>query len=188
MPGIAAWIVVALGLIELRRLAKTSWTVGRRRQRRLVYRFEGEAGANCYSPLGYTQARLLDASATGLGLAPTAPLEVGARPAVMLDLHDAAGEPREVAAQIEVRSCREADGEYLVGATIVDIDADSRLALMEWCYVVCSHERLRGHRPSEALLGPEATVISLDDYREGAVQAPRPALPISLPAVYELPS
>jgi cellulose synthase (UDP-forming) len=188
MPGIAAWIVVALGLIELRRLLKTTWTVGRRRQRRLVYRFEGDAGANCYSPLGFTQARLLDASATGLGLAATTPLEVGSRPTVMLDLRDAAGDRREVAAQIEVRSCRESDGEYVVGTTIVDIDPAARLALMEWCYVVCSHERLRGHRPSEALQGPEATVISLDDYRdEGAVREPRPALPISLPAVYELP-
>jgi hypothetical protein len=107
----------------------------------------------------------------------------------MLDLHDAAGAPLEVAAQIEIRSCRQAEGEYVVGATIVDIENEARLALMEWCYVVCSHERLRGHRPSEALLGPQATIISLDDYRdEGAVRAPRPALPISLPAVYELPS
>jgi cellulose synthase (UDP-forming) len=184
MPGIAAWIVVALGLIELRRLVKTGWTVGRRRQRRLVYRFEGEATANVYSPLGYTQARLLDASATGLGLAASRELEVGSRPAVVLELHDAGGAPREVSAQVEVRSCREAGGEYVVGTTIVDIDADARLALMEWCYVVCSHERLRGHRPSEA---QQATVISLDRYREEAVRAPRPELPISLPAVYELP-
>ena len=188
MPGIAAWIVVALGLIELRRLLKTSWTVGRRRQRRLVYRFEGDAEAACYSSSGRTPARLLDASATGLGLVAAAPLEVGTQPAVMLKLHDAAGAPREVAAQIEIRSCREQDGEFQVGATIVAIDPEARLALMEWCYVVCSHEHLRGHRPSDALLGPQATIISLDAYREGTVRAPRPALPISLPAVYELPS
>jgi cellulose synthase (UDP-forming) len=188
MPGIAAVVVPLLGLIELRRLLKTSWAVGRRRQRRLVYRFEGDAGANCYSPLGFSQARLLDASATGLGLAASAPLDVGSRPAVMLDLHDAAGAPREVAVQIEVRSCREQDSEFVVGATIVDIDSAARLALMEWCYVVCSHERLRGHRPAAGPELPQATVISLDDYREGAVQVPRPALPISLPAVYEAPS
>ena len=30
------------------------------------------------------------------------------------------------------------------------IDPESRLRLMEWCYVVCSHERLRGHRPRAA--------------------------------------
>jgi cellulose synthase (UDP-forming) len=184
MPGIAAVVVPLLGLIELRRLAKTTWTVGRRRQRRLVYRFEGEAEANCYSPDAHTPARLLDASASGLGLAAVEPLEVGARPAVLLNLHDAAGEPLEVAAQIEIRSCRESDGEFIVGATIVDIDPKARLALMEWCYVVCSHERLRGHRP--APLAPEAVIVTLDDYREGA-RAPRPALPISMPAIHELP-
>jgi len=187
MPGIAAWIVVALGLIELRRLVKTSWTVGRRSQRRLVYRFQGEAEAACYSGSGHTPARLLDASATGLGLATVAPLAVGDRPAVLLELDDAGGARRKVAAQVEVRSCRPSEGEYVVGTTIVDIDPEARLALMEWCYVVCSHERLRGHRPA-ALQGPQATIISLDAYREGAVRAPRPALPISLPAVYEVPS
>lgn len=189
MPGIAAWIVVALGLVELRRLLKTSWTVGRRRQRRLVYRFEGEAPARCYSPLGFTQARLLDASGSGLGLAARSPLDVGSRPAVMLELHDAAGNPLEVAAQVEVRSCREQDGEFHLGTTIVDLDPDSRLALMEWCYVVCNHEQLRGHRPAEAQPAPAAEVISLDDYRDAAAPAPaRPALPIALPAVRELPS
>jgi cellulose synthase/poly-beta-1,6-N-acetylglucosamine synthase-like glycosyltransferase len=185
MPGIAAVIVPLLGLIELRRLLKTTWSVGRRRQRRLVYRFEGEAKANCYTPGAHTPARLLDASASGLGLAATAPLEVGSRPAVTLSLHDAAGAPLEVAAQVEIRSCREAAGEFVVGATIVEIDPEARLALMEWCYVVCSHERLRGHRPTP--LAPEAVIVTLDDYREGA-RAPRPALPISMPAIHEVSS
>jgi cellulose synthase (UDP-forming) len=185
MPGIAAVVVPLLGLIELRRLLKTTWAVGRRRQRRLVYRFEGDAEATCYSSASHTPARLLDASASGLGLAAAAPLEIGSRPAVMLDLHDAAGEPLEVAAQVEIRSCREADGAFVVGATIVDIDPEARLALMEWCYVVCSHERLRGHRPAVPL-GPRAVVFTLDDYREGA-PPPRPALPISMPAIHEVP-
>lgn len=184
MPGIAAVIVPLLGLIELRRLLKTTWAVGHRRQRRLVYRFEGEAEANCYTDDAHTPARLLDASATGLGLAAAAPLEVGARPAVTLKLHDAAGAPLEIAAQVEVRSCREAEGEFVVGATIVDIDPEAKLALMEWCYVVCSHERLRGRRPTP--LTPQAVIITLDDYREGA-HAPRPALPISMPAIHEVP-
>ncbi len=47
----------------------------------------------------------------------------------------------------EVRADRE-EGHWLAGATIAEIDPDSRMRLMEWCYVVCSHERLRGHRPS----------------------------------------
>ena len=77
-----------------------------------------------------------------------------------------------------MRSCREADGSFLVGATIVDIDADSRLRLMEWCYVVCSHERLRGHRPSAPPVPEsEAIVVSLDDYREGTPEPVRPSIP-----------
>ena len=55
-------------------------------------------------------------------------------------------------------------------ATIAAIDNDSRLRLMEWCYVVCSHERLRGRRPAAPPLAIEAEaepiVVSLDDYRE----------------------
>jgi cellulose synthase (UDP-forming) len=166
MPGIAAWIVPLLGLIELRRLGKTLWTVGRRSQRRLVYRFEGDAEANCYSDDGFVPARLVDASASGVGLVAEAPLEVGTRPAVLLKLADAAGESHEVSAQIEVRSSREVEGRFLIGATIAAIDPDSRLRLMEWCYVVCSHERLRGHRPATPMPESEAIVVSLDDYRD----------------------
>ncbi|HEX5610447.1 MAG TPA: glycosyltransferase [Solirubrobacterales bacterium] len=165
MPGIAAVIVVALGLIELRRLLATLLAVGRRHQRRLVYRFAGDAAAECFSPEGKTLAWMVDASASGIGLVASGPLEVGSKPAVLLRLEDAAGELHEVSAQVEVRSCRERDGSWLVGATIADIDPDSRLRLMEWCYVVCSHERLRGRRPSAPIADAEAIVISLDDYR-----------------------
>ena len=150
LPGIAAVIVPLLGLIELRRMVRTLLAVGRRRQRRLVYRFEGDAPVNCFSDGGHVGGRLVDASAAGVGLVMDAPLEIGSEPAVLLDLHDAAGEAHEVAAQVEVRSCREADGRYLIGATITEIDPTSRMHLMEWCYVVCSHERLRGHRPATA--------------------------------------
>ncbi len=160
MPGIAAVVVPLLGLIELRRIFRTLAVVGRRRQRRLVYRFAGDAAADCYSEDGHVAGRLIDASASGVGLVLDGPLEVGARPAVLLGLHDAAGQPHEVAAKVEVRSCREADGRFLVGATIEDIDQPSRMHLMEWCYVVCSHERLRGHRPAAAP-APEVEAIVL---------------------------
>jgi cellulose synthase (UDP-forming) len=177
LPGVAIWIVPLLGIYELRRLLHTLRAVGRRRQRRLVYRFAGDADANCYSEAGHTQARLVDASASGLGLVAAAPLEVGDRPAVLLGLDDAEGGRHEVAARVEIRSCREAEGSYLVGATIVDIDPDARLQLMEWCYVVCSHERLRGHRPADALPEPEAIVVSLDDFRDPIPLEFRPSLP-----------
>ena len=177
LPGIAAIVVPLLGLIELRRLLRTTFAVGRRRQRRLVYRFEGDAEANVYSSDAHTAARLVDASASGLGLVAAAPLEVGSRPAVLLDLDDAGGERHQVAAKVEVRTCREAEGKYLIGATIKEIDPDSRLRLMEWCYVVCSHERLRGRRPTAPLPESEAIVVSLDEHREPEPVPVRPSIP-----------
>jgi cellulose synthase (UDP-forming) len=166
LPGIAMAIVPLLGLFELRRLLKTLFAVGRRRQRRLVYRFEGDAEAHCFSEDGHVPARLVDASAAGVGLVAAGPLAIGDRPALLLQLADATGAVHEVSAQVEVRSCREAEGRFLVGATIAEIDPDSRLRLMEWCYVVCSHERLRGHRPvAPPLPESEAIVVALDDYR-----------------------
>jgi cellulose synthase (UDP-forming) len=148
LPGIAAVIVPLLGLIELRRVLRTLRAVGRRRQRRQVYRFQGDAPAHCFPTGGHIGGRLVDASAAGVGLVLDAPVPVGERPAVLLELESAAGVAHEIAAQVEIRSCREADGHWLVGATIEEIDSASRMHLMEWCYVVCSHERLRGHRPA----------------------------------------
>ena len=159
LPGIAAVIVPLLGLIELRRVLRTLAAVGRRRQRRLIYRFEGEAPAHCFWENSHIAARLVDASAAGIGLVADAPLEVGSRPAVLLELADAAGETHEVAAEVEIRSCREADGRFLVGATIVDMDPASRMQLMEWCYVVCSHERLRGDRPAFRVPGEDEPIV-----------------------------
>ncbi len=177
LPGIAAVVVPLLGLYELRRLLATGSAVARRRQRRLVYRFEGDAAADVYDDEGATPARLVDASAAGIGLVAEAPLEPESEPAVLLRLADARGEIHEVAAKVQVRTCREVDGRYLVGATIVEIDPDSRLRLMEWCYVVCTHERLRGHRPAVPAGEEEAIVISLDEHRPPQPVLLRPSIP-----------
>ncbi|MGN6216508.1 MAG: glycosyltransferase [Solirubrobacterales bacterium] len=166
LPGIALVIVPLLGLIELRRLLATLFAVGRRRQRRLVYRFEGDAQATVHTGDDLTSATLVDASASGLGLVAAAPLEVGSKPSVMLGLDSADGERHQVAARVEVRSCREADGKHLIGATIEEIDPGARLRLMEWCYVVCSHERLRGRRPAAPMPESGAIVVTLDDRRD----------------------
>jgi cellulose synthase (UDP-forming) len=167
LPGIAAIVVPALGLIELRRVLSTLLAVGRRQQRRQVYRFEGDAPANCFVDGGHIGGRLVDASAAGVGLVLDAPLEVGARPAVLLELEDAGGEAHEVAAVVEIRSCREAKGRHLIGATFEEIDPASLMQLMEWCYVVCSHERLRGHRPARRVAQPESIVMPLGTERVG---------------------
>ncbi|HEU4904636.1 MAG TPA: glycosyltransferase [Solirubrobacterales bacterium] len=170
MPGIAAVVVPLLGLIELRRVLRTLHAVGRRRQRRQVYRFEGAAPVHCFARDGHVGGNLVDASAAGVGLVLDAPLTVGERTAVLLELEDAGGDTHEVAAQIQIRSCREADGEYLIGATVEEMDPSSRMRLMEWCYVVCSHERLRGHRPATpAIPEDEAIVMPLDETSPTAI-------------------
>jgi cellulose synthase (UDP-forming) len=176
LPGVAAVIVPLLGLIELRRVLRTLRAVGRRRQRRQVYRFQGDAPAHCFAAGGHIGGRLVDASAAGVGLVLDAPVPVGERPAVLLELEEAAGDSHEIAAQVEIRSCREADGRYLIGATIEAIDPASRMHLMEWCYVVCSHERLRGHRPAvpAPATGQEIIVLPLDA-APALVEAPEAA-------------
>jgi hypothetical protein len=100
---------------------------------------------------------------------------------VLLRLADARGELHEVAAKVEVRTCRESEGKHLVGATIVEIEPASRLRLMEWCYVVCAHERLRGHRPAAAP-NEEAIVIALDDHREPEPVRLQPSIPALRPS------
>jgi cellulose synthase (UDP-forming) len=159
MPGIAAWIVPLLGLIELRRALRTLLAVGRHHQRRQVYRFQGDAPAHLFVAGSHVGGRLVDASAVGVGLVLEAPVRVGERPTILLELEDATGAPHEVAAQVEVRSCREAGGRFLAGATIEEIDDASRMRLMEWCYVVCSHEQLRGRRPSTPTPAVDETIL-----------------------------
>lgn len=172
LPGIAAVVVPALGLIELRRVLRTLLLAGGRRQRRLVYRLEGEAPAHCFSSGEAVNGRVVDASASGLGLVMDNALDVGARPLVHLRLTDAAGAEHDVPVRVEVRSCRPAGDRELVGASIVSIEPEARLRLMEWCYVVCSHERLRGHRPGEGVPAEwrEPIVVVPDEAEGGAAE------------------
>ncbi len=161
LPGIAAYVVPLFGLVELRRILRTAFAVGRHQQRRLVYRLQGEAPAQCLTQEGHVGGHLIDASASGVGLVMDASLPEGTRSTALLELQDSTGENHRVTAQIEVRSCREAEGRWLVGATIAAIDPVSRMRLMEWCYVVCNHERLRGHRPVLPVPDVEPIVVPL---------------------------
>jgi cellulose synthase (UDP-forming) len=164
LPGVAAVIVPLLALIELRRILRTLVLAGARRQRRLVYRFEGvDAPAHTFAGSRPVLGRVVDASASGLGLVMDAPLRIGTRPLVQLRLPDATGAEHDVPVRVEIRSSRAAGDDHLIGASIVSIDPTARLRLMEWCYVVCSHERLRGHGPSSVPALPESIVVPLDD-------------------------
>jgi cellulose synthase (UDP-forming) len=170
LPPIAEAVIPLLALLELRRILRTLVLVSGRRQRRLIYRFEGDAPALCLSPAGSIPARLLDANAAGLGLVATAPLEVGAQVPIRLQLEDSEGEARDVHVVTEVRSCRAGADGYAVGARIVELEPAARVALMEWCYVVCSHQEVRGTRPGErAAVQPAALSVAPPRF------APQPA-------------
>ena len=157
LPPIAEAIIPLLALVELRRILRTLVLVAGRRQRRLIYRFEGDAPALCLTPGGSIPGRLLDANAAGLGLVVTAPIEPGARVPIRLRLEDSEGEARDVHVVVEVRSCRPGADGFALGTRIVELEPAARVALMEWCYVVCSHQEVRGTRPGERpLLAPAA--------------------------------
>jgi cellulose synthase (UDP-forming) len=147
LPVVAELVIPLLAAVELRRIVRTLVLVAGRRQRRLIYRFEGDAPVLCESPRGAVPGRLLDASASGLGLFVTAPLEVGVTVPVRMRLEDSEGGDRDVRVVAEVRSCRSSEDGYVLGARIAGLEPEARVALMEWCYVVCSHQEVRGTRP-----------------------------------------
>jgi cellulose synthase (UDP-forming) len=147
LPPLAEAIVPLLALVELRRILRTLVLVAGRRQRRLIYRFEGDAPAHCLTPGGSIPGRLLDASASGLGLRVAAPIEAGVWVPISLRLEDSEGAARDVQVVAEVRSCRSTGDDYVLGTRIVELEPEARIALMEWCYVVCSHQEVRGTRP-----------------------------------------
>jgi len=149
LPPIAEVIIPLLALVELRRVLRTLVLVAGRRQRRLIYRFEGDAPALCVTEGASIPARLLDANAQGLGLLAKAPIQVGARVPIRLRLEDSEGEARDVQVVTEVRSCRPSADGHLLGTRIVELEPTARVALMEWCYVVCSHQEVRGTRPGQ---------------------------------------
>jgi cellulose synthase (UDP-forming) len=154
LPPVAEVIIPLLALIELRRVLRTLVLVAGRRQRRLIYRFEGEAPALCLTPGGSVPGRLLDANAAGLGLLMSAAIDVGTQVPVRLQLEDSEGATRDVHLRAEVRSCRSSDDGFVVGTRIVELEPAARIALMEWCYVVCSHQEVRGTRPGTRPVEP----------------------------------
>lgn len=159
LPPVADVVIPLLALIELRRILRTLVLVAGRRQRRLIYRFEGDAPALCLTEGGSISGRLVDANAAGLGLRVAAPIATGSRVPISLRLEDSEGEEREVHVVAEVRSCRASGTEWVLGTRIVELEPAARVALMEWCYVVCSHQEVRGTRPGthrDATGEPEA--------------------------------
>ncbi|HEX7291588.1 MAG TPA: glycosyltransferase [Conexibacter sp.] len=173
LPPIAEVVIPLLALIELRRILRTLVLVAGRRQRRLIYRFEGDAPALCLTSDGSIPGRLLDANAAGLGLVVSAPIEAGAQVPIRLQLEDSEGAARDVDVLAEVRSCRPGADGFVLGTRIVELDPAARVALMEWCYVVCSHQEVRGTRPAVRPAGAPTALPSAP-----APRVPQPAASI----------
>ncbi|HXE45429.1 MAG TPA: glycosyltransferase [Conexibacter sp.] len=182
LPPIAKVVVPLFALVELRRILRTLALVAGRRQRRLIYRFEGDAPALCLTPSGSISGRLRDANAAGLGLLVAAPIEPGARVPVRLQLEDSEGAPRDVHAIVEVRSCRPSEDGFVLGTRIAELEPAARVALMEWCYVVCSHQEVRGTRPGTRPVAPDQP-LPLPAVSRRVVRQPAASIePVSAPA------
>ena len=148
LPGIAFWIVPLLGLFELRRVIRTLALVSRRRQRRVEYRMPLDATVvtrdrDGASAMGWTR----DLCPSGLGLELPTALAPGDLVTATLPIPTLSGQPETVSLDVVVQSCRPLGSSWVIGTRIVDSDEAAARRVVEYCYVVCQVERLRGGSP-----------------------------------------
>jgi cellulose synthase (UDP-forming) len=150
MHGFAAWFVPLLGVIELRRVARTLVLVGRRRQLRGDYRTQltaaavivpSEADANEGPSL---LGRMCDITPVGVGFEMSRALQRGTRATLTVQLPGVGGEPAPVCLDIEVRSCLAHDQDWRIGASILECTEEDRRRVLAYCNVVWPYRRLRG--------------------------------------------
>jgi cellulose synthase (UDP-forming) len=137
LPGIAWWLLPALGLLESRRVGRTLLFVARRRQRRSEPRFPTVLDATVVA-LGHRDARgtTIDVSTRGLHLVVDAPIEVGEMRQVRITLPSAQGSAVEIGLDARVLSCRERAGRWRVRFAVDGVASMQALhELVSWCYV-----------------------------------------------------
>jgi cellulose synthase (UDP-forming) len=146
MPGIAFWVVPALGLVEFRRVLRTLAIVSRRRQRRVEYRMPIDtpiiATANGAIPVsGWTR----DLSPSGLGLELLAPLAAGTIIDATFKLPALSGPAESIDLRLVAKTCRQLalGTSWAIGTRIATPDDATARRIIEYCYVVCQVERLR---------------------------------------------
>jgi cellulose synthase (UDP-forming) len=163
LVGAAAWIVPALALFELRRLARTLSLVARRRQQRLEFRVPVEDSAVLDLGDELALARVRDLTPFGAGLEVAAPLESGARAAVTLRVVDARGEARTSDVELTVQSCVPLGGErWHVGAALRPRTSADGDLLEEYCRIVVPHRRLRAVADPVALPAPATLPLAAE--------------------------
>ena len=145
LPGIAFWIVPLLGLLELRRVVRTLALVSRRRQRRIEYRMPLDTpvlttGRNGASAAGWTR----DLCPSGLGLELSSALAPGTAVRATVQIPGLSGMVRAVDLDVIAQSCRPRGSNWAIGTRIVGCDDEAERRIVEYCYVVCQRDRLRG--------------------------------------------
>jgi cellulose synthase (UDP-forming) len=167
MHGFAAWFVPALGAVELRRVGRTLIQVGRRRQLRGEYRTPLTAAAVLVPGEEIADggpsllARMRDMTTSGVGFELSRPLPVGARASLTVQLPGVGAEPTPTRMEVEIRSCMTHNGDWRIGATILDCAENDRRRVLAYCNVVWPYMRLRGETneaPSIAGLSREEAV------------------------------
>lgn len=150
LPGIAAWVVPALAVFELRRVLRSLRFVGTRRQVRLHARFPMDAPVRVS-----TSARELrtgvttDVSMHGLALLLDEPVTVGMSTVVTVDLPTPDGPVDTV--DIRARAMQvvhRPDGRWHVGLRIERLTPDAQLALVRAAYVCTLPALLRAVEPA----------------------------------------
>jgi cellulose synthase (UDP-forming) len=159
LHGLALWVVPLVGAFELRRVVRTLAIVARRRQLRIEYRMPLDAPAVAApstpgAPLLIGHAR--DLSPSGLGLQLPAPVPVGSTATVSLHLPAISGEQVPISLDLTVQSCRPHGDAWAIGSLITGASEEAERRVVEYCYVVCPIDRLRGDGPPVALPTPVA--------------------------------
>ncbi len=148
LPGIAGPLAIGLAIWELARVVQAIRRVGKRRQRRVQYRFECHLAAAIADPdnpggppIG---ASVTDASVAGIGISVETAIERGTRLRCTTGVPGADAVFSMIEVEGVVRSCRSGpDGRYRVGLQIDTIDDESRRRLVTFCHVVHPWRQLR---------------------------------------------
>jgi cellulose synthase (UDP-forming) len=159
LPGISFWVVPLLGLLELRRLVRTLVIVSRRRQRRFEYRMPLDApvvatGRDGATSTGWTR----DLCPSGLGLELSEALAPGTPVTATFLIPELSGGTRAVSLDLVAQSCRARATKWVIGASIVGCDDAAERGILEYCYVICQADRLRGGK-LVALPAPALTEV-----------------------------
>ncbi len=157
LPGIAFWVVPLLALFELRRLVRTLAIVAQRRQRRIEYRMPLDAPVVASARDGAAIAGWTrDLCPSGLGLELSAPLAPGTPVTATFPIPGLSGEARAISLNVVAQSCRPRGSHWVIGTSIAGSGDEAERRIVEYCYVVCQADRLRGGEPV-ALPAPVVT-------------------------------